>query len=73
MNKGTFTPSVSSHKLDPIAMLRKNLTAAALCHCVERVEDLAEALVSRVVLGLGLGDPNLYVPVSRIVQCEKLT
>lgn len=70
MNNATPTPSVSSNKLDPIAVLREELTAAAICHGVERVEDLAEALVSRVVQRLG--GANLYVPVSRIVQREKL-
>ena len=35
----TSTPSVSSrNKLDPIAVLREELAAAALCHGVERVE-----------------------------------
>lgn len=70
MNNATPTPSVSSNKLDPIAVLREELAAAAMCHGVERVEDLTEALVSRVVQRLG--GANVYVPVSRIVQREKL-
>ncbi|MGK3272402.1 Mor transcription activator family protein [Comamonas kerstersii] len=66
MSKKTST----ANKLDPIAVLREELTAAAVCHGVERVEDLTEALVSRVVQRLG--GINVYVPVSRIVQREKL-
>lgn len=66
MSKKTTT----ANKLDPIAVLREELTAAAVCHGVERVEDLTEALVSRVVQRLG--GINVYVPVSRIVQREKL-
>ena len=49
------TPSVSSNKLDPIAVLREELAAAALCHGVERVEDLTEELVRRYVQRLGGG------------------
>lgn len=70
MSNATPTPSVFSNKLDPIAVLREELAAAAVCHGVERVEDLTEALVSRVVQRLG--GANVYVPVSRIVQREKL-
>ena len=70
MSNTTPTPSGSSNKLDPIAVLREGLAAAALCHGVERVEDLTEALVTRVVQRLG--GANVYVPVSRIVQREKL-
>lgn len=55
----TSTPS-SANKLDPIAVLREELAAAAICHGVERVEDLTEALVTRVVQRLGGG----YVYVS---------
>ncbi|MEX8192358.1 Mor transcription activator family protein [Comamonas guangdongensis] len=52
----TTTPSVSSpNKLDPIAVLREELAAAALCHGVERVEDLTEELVRRYVQRLGGG------------------
>ena len=50
----TSTPS-SGHKLDPIAVLREELAAAAVCHGVERVEDLTEALVDRYVQRLGGG------------------
>lgn len=69
----TPTPSVSSsssHKLDPIAVLREELAAAAMCHGVERVEDLTEALVNRVVQRLG--GVQVYVPARRIVQRDKL-
>lgn len=62
--------TTAANKLDPIAVLREELTAAAVCHGVERVEDLTEALVSCVVQRLG--GINVYVPVSRIVQREKL-
>ena len=65
----TSTPS-SANKLDPIAVLREELAAAALCHGVERVEDLTEALVTRVVQRLG--GANIYVPVSRIIERRKL-
>lgn len=65
----TSTPT-SAHKLDPIAVLREELAAAAICHGVERVEDLTDALVTRVVRRLG--GANLYVPVRRIVEREKL-
>jgi len=65
----TSTPS-SANKLDPIAVLREELAAAAICHGVERVEDLTEALVTRVVQRLG--GANIYVPVSRIIERRKL-
>ena len=70
MSNATHTPSVSSNKLDPIAVLREELAAAAVCHGVERVEDLTEALVSRVVQRLG--GVQVYVPARRIVQRDKL-
>lgn len=54
MSNATRVPSVSSNKLDPIAMLSEEL-AAAMCHGVEPVEDLAEALVNRVMRRLGGG------------------
>lgn len=62
----TSTPS-SGHKLDPIAVLREELAAAAICHGVERVEDLTEALVTRVVQRLGGG----YVYVSTAHRLRK--
>ena len=49
------TPPVPNNKLDPIAVLREELAAAALCHGVERVEDLTEELVRRYVQRLGGG------------------
>lgn len=75
MHNTTPIPSVSSSvnpstKLDPIAVLREELAAAAICHGVERVEDLTEALVSRVVQRLG--GVQVYVPARRIVQRDKL-
>jgi Mor family transcriptional regulator len=69
----TAIPSVSSspsHKLDPIAVLREELAAAALCHGVERVEDLTEALVSRVVQRLG--GVQVYVPSRRSMERERV-
>ncbi|MEG2469004.1 MAG: Mor transcription activator family protein [Comamonas sp.] len=69
----TPTPLVSSspsHKLDPIAVLREELAAAAMYHGVERVEDLTEALVSRVVQRLG--GTSVYVRNARVLQRERL-
>ncbi|WP_240154208.1 Mor transcription activator family protein [Comamonas sp. Tr-654] len=66
----TTTPSVSSNKLDPIAVLREELAAAALCHGVERVEDLTEELVRRYVQRLG--GVQVYVPIERSLKRERL-
>lgn len=67
----TSTPSVSSHnKLDPIAVLREELAAAALCHGVERVEDLTEELVRRYVQRLG--GVQVYVSTERTLKRERL-
>jgi Mor family transcriptional regulator len=56
MNNATTTSTTSAaNKLDPIAVLREELAAAALCHGVERVEDLTEELVRRYVQRLGGG------------------
>lgn len=67
----TTTPSVSSaNKLDPIAVLREELTAAALCHGVERVEDLTEELVRRYVQRLG--GLNVYVRNERVRERERV-
>lgn len=65
----TSTPT-SAHKLDPIAVLREELAAAAVCHGVERVEDLTEALVSRVVRRLG--GVQVYVPNLRSMERERV-
>lgn len=65
----TSTPS-SGHKLDPIAVLREELAAAAMCHGVERVEDLTEALVTRVVQRLG--GVHVYMPGQRAVERERV-
>ena len=65
----TSTPS-SANKLDPIAVLREELAAAALCHGVERVEDLTEALVSRVVQRLG--GTTVYVRNPRVMERERI-
>ena len=65
------TPSVSSHnKLDPIAVLREELAAAALCHGLERVEDLTEELVRRYVQRLG--GLNVYVRNARVRERERV-
>ena len=64
------TPSVSNNKLDPIAVLREELAAAALCHGVERVEDLTEELVRRYVQRLG--GVQVYVPIERSLKRERL-
>lgn len=67
----TSTPSVSGHnKLDPIAVLREELAAAALCHGVERVEDLTEELVRRYVQRLG--GVQVYVPTERSLDRERV-
>lgn len=67
----TATTSVSSsNKLDPIAVLREELAAAALCHGVERVEDLTEELVRRYVQRLG--GVQVYVPIERTLKRERL-
>lgn len=67
----TTTPSVSSaNKLDPIAVLREELAAAALCHGVERVEDLTEELVRRYVQRLG--GVQVYVPTERSLDRERV-
>lgn len=70
MRNATPTPSVSSNKLDPIAVLREELAAAAVCHGVERVEDLTEALVTRVVQRLG--GVQVYVPSARSLEKTKM-
>lgn len=70
------TPSVASrtpssgHKLDPIAVLREELAAAAICHGVERVEDLTEELVRRYVQRLG--GATVYVRNPRVMERERL-
>lgn len=67
----TSIPSVSSHnKLDPIAVLREELAAAALCHGVERVEDLTEELVRRYVQRLG--GVQVYVPGQRAIDRKRV-
>ena len=70
MSNATPTPSVSSNKLDPIAVLREELAAAAVCHGVERVEDLTEALVTRVVQRLG--GVQVYVPGERSLARDRV-
>lgn len=69
MNKSTSstTPATAANKLDPIAVLREELAAAALCHGVERVEDLTEELVRRYVQRLGGG----YVYVATQMGLKK--
>ncbi len=62
--------SHSANKLDPIAVLREELAAAAICHGVERVEDLTEALVSRVVQRLG--GVQVYVPSIGSLERERI-
>ena len=52
-NSSSTPPVPSNNKLDPIAVLREELAAAALCHGVERVEDLTEELVRRYLQQLG--------------------
>ena len=70
MSNTTPTPSGSSNKLDPIAVLREELAAAAVCQGVERVEDLTEALVSCVVQRLG--GVQVYVPSIGSLERERI-
>ncbi len=70
MSNTTPTPSGSSNKLDPIAVLREELAAAAVCQGVERVEDLTEALVSCVVQRLG--GVQVYVPSIGLMERERI-
>lgn len=51
-------------------MLREELAAAALCHGVERVEDLTEELVRRYVQRLG--GLNVYVRNERVRERERV-
>ena len=48
----------------------EELAAAALCHGVERVEDLTEELVRRYVQRLG--GVQVYVPLRRVLPREQL-
>ena len=69
-NPSSTPPAPSNNKLDPIAVLREELAAAALCHGVERVEDLTEELVRRYVQRLG--GVQVYVPIERSLKRERL-
>lgn len=64
------TTASAANKLDPIAVLREELAAAAVCHGVERVEDLTEELVRRYVQRLG--GVQVYVPIERTLKRERL-
>ena len=68
-NPSSTPPVPSNNKLDPIAVLREELAAAALCHGVERVEDLTEELVRRYVQRLG--GLNVYVRNERVLERER--
>ena len=67
MSKKTSVPN----KLDPIAVLREELEAAALCHGLEHVDDFAETLVQRVVQRLG--GSHVYVPNAKALVRERIT
>lgn len=69
-NPSTTPPVPSNNKLDPIAVLREELAAAALCHGVERVEDLTEELVRRYVARLG--GVQVYVRSKRSREKSKI-
>ena len=62
--------TLAANKLDPIAVLREELAAAALCHGVERVEDLAEDLVRRYVQRLG--GIQVYFPTERFINRNRI-
>ncbi len=64
------TAASAANKLDPIAVLREELAAAAVCHGVERVEDLTEELVRRYVQRLG--GVQVYVPIERTLERERV-
>lgn len=68
MGKSTprTTTASAANKLDPIAVLREELAAAAVCHGVERVEDLTEELVRRYVQRLG--GLTVYVRNDRFIE-----
>lgn len=63
------TAASAANKLDPIAVLREELAAAAVCHGVERVEDLTEELVRRYVQRLG--GVQVYVPSIGSLERER--
>lgn len=69
-NPSSTPPVPSNNRLDPIAVLREELAAAALCHGVERVEDLTEELVRRYVQRLG--GVQVYVPTERSLDRERV-
>lgn len=69
MRNATTPASVSCNKLNPISVLREEL-AAAVCHGVEWVEDLTEALVSRVVQRLS--GVQVYVPSIGSLERERI-
>ena len=72
MNNATTTSTTSAaNKLDPIAVLREELAAAALCHGVERVEDLTEELVRRYVQRLG-GFKSIFQLNGLLIEIELL-
>ena len=48
----------------------EELAAAALCHGVERLEDLTEELIARIVQRLG--GVQVYVPLRRVLPREQL-
>lgn len=64
------TTASAANKLDPIAVLREELAAAAVCHGVERVEDLTEELVRRYVQRLG--GVQVYVRSKRSREKSKI-
>jgi Mor family transcriptional regulator len=64
------TATSAANKLDPIAVLREELAAAAVCHGVERVEDLTEELVRRYVQRLG--GVQVYVPTERFLDRQRV-
>ena len=69
-----MTKSTNSDQIDPLEILREEARAAALCHGVERCEELAENLVKRYVRRLG--GVSVYVPKrstsSRALENEQI-
>ncbi|WP_312593973.1 Mor transcription activator family protein [Comamonas terrigena] len=64
------TVASAANKLDPIAVLREELAAVAASHGVERVEDLTDSLVSRLVQRLGGG--YVYFTTQRGLKKKKM-
>lgn len=61
-----MTKTLCSDSVDPLEILREEAHAAALCHGVERCDELAAALVERYTQRLGGG--TVYVRRTRSAE-----